>query len=107
MSVFYFVGLVFFGNIIMMNLFLAMLLGNFEKASLINGIQIEENKLKVLYPSEATKEREAEQNFGRLGEEIDLKPCLKPSKFLGASPETLTIPKPKRNTKSFNSNYEV
>ena len=44
----------------MMNLFLAMLLGNFEKASLINGIQIEENKLKVLYPSEATKEREQE-----------------------------------------------
>ena len=38
LSVSYFVGLVFFGNIIMMNLFLAMLLGNFEKASLINGI---------------------------------------------------------------------
>ena len=37
-AVAYFVGLIFFGNIIMMNLFLAMLLGNFEKASLINGI---------------------------------------------------------------------
>ena len=50
-SVAYFVGIVFFGNIIMMNLFLAMLLGNFEKASLINGIETEEEKLKVLYPS--------------------------------------------------------
>lgn len=31
----YFITLIFFGNIIMMNLFLAMLLGNFERATLI------------------------------------------------------------------------
>ena len=53
MAVAYFVGIIFFGNIIMMNLFLAMLLGNFEKASLINSIEVEQEKLKVLYPSEA------------------------------------------------------
>jgi hypothetical protein len=33
-AVLYFVGVICFGNIILMNLFLAMLLGNFEKASL-------------------------------------------------------------------------
>ena len=30
----YFITLIFFGNIIMMNLFLAMLIGNFERANL-------------------------------------------------------------------------
>ena len=104
LSVTYFVGLVFFGNIIMMNLFLAMLLGNFEKASLINGIQTEENKLKVLYPSEATKEREKEHNFGTLGEEIDLKPCLKPSKHLTLPADIQEeLAKPVRNKLSDNS----
>lgn len=32
LSAFYFIGLVVGGNIIMLNLFLAILLGNFEKA---------------------------------------------------------------------------
>jgi hypothetical protein len=35
LSVLYFVGLVLFGNFIMLNLFLAILLGNFEIASLL------------------------------------------------------------------------
>ena len=34
----YFITLIFFGNIIMLNLFLAMLLGNFERASLIQHV---------------------------------------------------------------------
>ena len=81
-----------------------MLLGNFEKASLINGIQTEENKLKVLYPSEATKEREKEHNFGTLGEEIDLKPCLKPSKHLTLPTDVKEeLTKPVRNKHSDNS----
>lgn len=47
----YFVTLIFFGNIIMMNLFLAMLLGNFERASLQCKVREQEEKLKVLMPT--------------------------------------------------------
>ena len=47
----YFISLIFFGNIIMMNLFLAMLLGNFERASLFSEIAEEEEKLKILMPT--------------------------------------------------------
>jgi hypothetical protein len=32
----YFITLIFFGNIIMLNLFMAMLFGNFERASLLS-----------------------------------------------------------------------
>ena len=82
-SVAYFVGLIFFGNIIMMNLFLAMLLGNFEKASLLNGITSEEEKLKVLYPSQATLlnyEEKTSKNTDDKSKTVqmnDLRPCLK------------------------------
>lgn len=38
-SVGYFTAVVLFGHIIMMNLFVAMLLGNFQKASLINFVE--------------------------------------------------------------------
>ena len=41
----YFILLIFFGNIIMMNLFLAMLLGNFERASLIQHVNSVESEL--------------------------------------------------------------
>lgn len=41
----YFISLIFFGNIIMMNLFLAMLLGNFERASLIQHVNSVESEL--------------------------------------------------------------
>lgn len=35
----YFITLIFFGNIIMMNLFLAMLIGNFERAYLTTSVK--------------------------------------------------------------------
>lgn len=41
----YFITLIFFGNIMMLNLFLAMLLGNFERASLISAVSNEQSKL--------------------------------------------------------------
>ena len=47
----YFITLVFFGNIIMMNLFLAMLIGNFERASLIAQVNKEEENLSLLMPT--------------------------------------------------------
>ena len=47
----YFITLIFFGNIIMLNLFMAMLLGNFERASLIQQVSKEEEKLRVLMPT--------------------------------------------------------
>ena len=47
----YFITMIFFGNIIMMNLFLAMLLGNFERASLKSQVASEEEKLKILMPT--------------------------------------------------------
>ena len=46
LSVLYFVGLVLFGNFIMLNLFLAILLGNFEIASLIIRGKYEDKVLK-------------------------------------------------------------
>lgn len=50
----YFITMIFFGNIIMMNLFLAMLLGNFERASLTSQVASEEEKLKILMPTNLT-----------------------------------------------------
>lgn len=50
----YFITLIFFGNIMMLNLFLAMLLGNFERASLISEVSNEESKLAELMPIGAT-----------------------------------------------------
>ena len=35
LSSFYFISLVVFGNIVMLNLFLAILLGNFDEASIM------------------------------------------------------------------------
>jgi len=35
LSAFYFISLVVFGNIVMLNLFLAILLGNFDEASIM------------------------------------------------------------------------
>ena len=47
----YFIITIFKGNIIMMNLFLAMLLGNFQRASLISQVKMEEEKLHILAPT--------------------------------------------------------
>ena len=47
----YFISLIFFGNIIMMNLFLAMLIGNFERANLNSELKQVENTLSQLAPS--------------------------------------------------------
>lgn len=46
LSVFYFILLVLFGNFIMLNLFLAILLGNFELASLMTRSKNEDEVLK-------------------------------------------------------------
>ncbi len=46
-AVSFYVGLVLFGNFIMLNLFLTVLLGNFELASLITRGKHEDNILKV------------------------------------------------------------
>lgn len=46
MSVIFFVSLVLFGNFIMLNLFLAILLGNFEISSLVIRSQYEDQILK-------------------------------------------------------------
>ena len=45
-AVLYFVSLVCFGNIIMVNLFIAMVLGSFERASLRSQCKIEQEKRK-------------------------------------------------------------
>ena len=54
----YFITMIFFGNIIMMNLFLAMLLGNFERASLVQQVESEEEKLTVLMPTNLVTHQE-------------------------------------------------
>jgi len=46
----YFMSVILFGNLIMLNLFLAMLLGNFEKASLLGQVKTEEQRAELLYP---------------------------------------------------------
>jgi hypothetical protein len=55
-AVFFFVALISFGNIIMMNLFLAMLLGNFEKASLRTQCKVEEEKCARIQPNNQAEE---------------------------------------------------
>ena len=55
---FYFIVLIFVGSIIMLNLFLAMLLGNFERASLIQQVQNEEERLAIILPTVIEKQKE-------------------------------------------------
>lgn len=60
-AVFFFVALISFGNIIMMNLFLAMLLGNFEKASLRTQCKVEEEKCAKIQPNNAEPAEEGKE----------------------------------------------
>ena len=56
-AVLYFSGVICFGNIILMNLFLAMLLGNFEKASLHTLCKIEKQKCLEVHPNSAANQK--------------------------------------------------
>ena len=47
----YFITIIFIGHIVMMNLFLAMILGNFERASLKSSILKIRSRLQLLVPN--------------------------------------------------------